>query len=121
MIKVGLLCTSPTPSLRPDMSEVVSMLEGKTSIPEITPEASTSGEDLRFKAIREFQQAKQRSQQNTGHNPTPVTRQESSSTSGQDLYEIQEESYSKSTTMRDQTESTEGWSSKTGQEPSYHQ
>ncbi|KAJ7947197.1 putative Kinase [Quillaja saponaria] len=35
MIKVALLCTNPSVAVRPTMSEVVSMLEGKTSIPDI--------------------------------------------------------------------------------------
>ncbi|XP_019190172.1 PREDICTED: probable leucine-rich repeat receptor-like serine/threonine-protein kinase At3g14840 isoform X2 [Ipomoea nil] len=34
MIKVALLCTNPSPDLRPFMSEVVNMLEGNDDIPE---------------------------------------------------------------------------------------
>ncbi|XP_031120680.1 probable leucine-rich repeat receptor-like serine/threonine-protein kinase At3g14840 [Ipomoea triloba] len=34
MIKVALLCTNPSPVLRPSMSAVVSMLEGRDDIPE---------------------------------------------------------------------------------------
>ncbi|KAJ4703725.1 putative Kinase [Melia azedarach] len=55
MIKVSLLCTNASPSLRPTMSEVVSMLEGKTTIPDIMPEAGSYSEDLRFKALRDHQ------------------------------------------------------------------
>ncbi|KAL0305575.1 UNVERIFIED_CONTAM: putative LRR receptor-like serine/threonine-protein kinase RFK1 [Sesamum radiatum] len=33
VVKVALLCTKPTPSVRPTMSEVVQMLEGKMAIP----------------------------------------------------------------------------------------
>ncbi|KAK9064304.1 hypothetical protein SSX86_015684 [Deinandra increscens subsp. villosa] len=54
VVKVALLCTNVSPSMRPTMSEVVNMLEGKTCVPEIAPEAS-GNEDLRFKAMRDFQ------------------------------------------------------------------
>ncbi|KAM7500588.1 hypothetical protein LguiA_025002 [Lonicera macranthoides] len=59
MVKIALLCTNASPSLRPIMSEVVNMLEGKISIPEIIPEPSTYTEDLRFKAMRDFHREKQ--------------------------------------------------------------
>ncbi|KAL9455847.1 hypothetical protein AB3S75_005136 [Citrus x aurantiifolia] len=49
MIKVALLCTNASPSLRPTMSEVVSMLEGSSNIPDVIPEAETY---LKFKAMR---------------------------------------------------------------------
>lgn len=35
MIKVALLCTNPSPALRPTMSSVVSMLKGRTNIQEL--------------------------------------------------------------------------------------
>ncbi|KAL4563394.1 hypothetical protein LXL04_027435 [Taraxacum kok-saghyz] len=54
MVKVALLCTNGSPSVRPTMTEVVSMLDGKTYVPEIVPEASGYSEDLRFKAMRDF-------------------------------------------------------------------
>ena len=53
MIKVALLCTSVSPSLRPNMSDVVNMLEGTTAIPDLSPEANSYDQDLRFKTIRE--------------------------------------------------------------------
>ena len=53
MIKVALLCTSASPSLRPTMSEVVGMLEGTISIPDSVPNAGSYDDDLRFKAIRD--------------------------------------------------------------------
>uniref|UniRef100_A0A7N0REY2 non-specific serine/threonine protein kinase n=1 Tax=Kalanchoe fedtschenkoi TaxID=63787 RepID=A0A7N0REY2_KALFE len=53
MIRVALLCTNASPSLRPNMSEVVSMLEGAAEIPDVVPESSGYGEDLRFKALRD--------------------------------------------------------------------
>ncbi|KAE8728740.1 putative LRR receptor-like serine/threonine-protein kinase [Hibiscus syriacus] len=53
MIKMALLCTNGSPSLRPTMSEVVGMLEGTTDIPEIVPDPGSYNQDLRFKAIRD--------------------------------------------------------------------
>ncbi|XP_024923187.3 probable LRR receptor-like serine/threonine-protein kinase At1g07650 isoform X2 [Ziziphus jujuba] len=35
MIKVAMLCTNPSPALRPSMSAVVSMLEGRTTVHEL--------------------------------------------------------------------------------------
>lgn len=49
MLNLALLCTSLSPTLRPSMSSVVSMLEGKTPI-----QAAISGnknQDARFKAF----------------------------------------------------------------------
>ena len=56
MIKVALLCTNASQSLRPTMSEVVSMLEARMPIPDMIPGPSTYTEDLRFKAMRDFRQ-----------------------------------------------------------------
>ncbi|XP_060195249.1 uncharacterized protein LOC132624497 [Lycium barbarum] len=58
-IKVALLCTSATPSLRPIMSEAVGMLEGKRDVPDDIPEASMYTDDLRFKALKDFQRERQ--------------------------------------------------------------
>ena len=54
VVKVALLCTNGSPAIRPTMSEVVNMLDGKTCVPEIVPEANGYTEDLRFKAMRDF-------------------------------------------------------------------
>ncbi|XP_043807964.1 probable LRR receptor-like serine/threonine-protein kinase RFK1 isoform X3 [Manihot esculenta] len=54
MIKVAMLCTNASPTIRPSMSEVVNMLEGRMSIPDIVPEPSGYTEDLRFKAMRDL-------------------------------------------------------------------
>ncbi|KAF7803233.1 putative LRR receptor-like serine/threonine-protein kinase RFK1 isoform X2 [Senna tora] len=56
MIKVALLCTNASPSLRPTMSEVVNMLEGQMDIPDVVPEPNAYNEDLRFKALRDLGQ-----------------------------------------------------------------
>ncbi|PIN21905.1 Serine/threonine protein kinase [Handroanthus impetiginosus] len=59
VVKIALLCTNATPSLRPTMSEIVQMLEGKMEIPEVTPEGSKYTNDVRFKAMKDFHQQRQ--------------------------------------------------------------
>ena len=55
IMKVALLCTNPSPTLRPTMSAVVSMLEGQTAVHELIMDIiSIYGNDLRFKALREY-------------------------------------------------------------------
>lgn len=54
VVKIGLQCTNATPSVRPTMSEVVQMLEGKMALPVVTPEGSTYTNDVRFKAMKDF-------------------------------------------------------------------
>ncbi|XP_042940492.1 probable LRR receptor-like serine/threonine-protein kinase At1g07650 isoform X2 [Carya illinoinensis] len=53
MVKVALLCTNPSPALRPTMSAVVSMLEGQTATHELVMDPSIYGDELRFKALRD--------------------------------------------------------------------
>ncbi|KAL4627271.1 hypothetical protein ACB092_05G156200 [Castanea dentata] len=52
MTKVALLCINPSPTLRPTMTAVVSMLEGRTVVQELTMEASTYANDVRFESFR---------------------------------------------------------------------
>ncbi|KAB1221472.1 hypothetical protein CJ030_MR2G028847 [Morella rubra] len=60
MIKVALLCTNPSPALRPTMSAVVSMLEGQTLVNEDFMDPSIYGDEYNFKALREqFDQTQQ--------------------------------------------------------------
>ncbi|GLU13865.1 hypothetical protein SLE2022_304750 [Rubroshorea leprosula] len=51
MIKVALLCTNPSPALRPIMSSVVSMLEGRTLVPELIMDPSISGDESRLPTL----------------------------------------------------------------------
>ncbi|ESQ30075.1 hypothetical protein EUTSA_v10011204mg [Eutrema salsugineum] len=54
MLNIALLCTNPSPTLRPPMSSVVSMLEGKSKVqpPLVKREADPSGAAaMRFKAF----------------------------------------------------------------------
>ena len=68
VVKVALLCTNGSPSVRPTMSEVVNMLEGKTCVPEIVPEGNGSTLDLRFKAMRDFRGQSQSGSQSQSQN-----------------------------------------------------
>ena len=53
MIKVALLCTNPSPVLRPVMTAVVSMLEGRIVIDELTRGPSIYGNEWGFEALRD--------------------------------------------------------------------
>ncbi|KAI4321798.1 hypothetical protein MLD38_035140 [Melastoma candidum] len=55
MLDLALLCTNPSPTLRPPMSSVVSMLEGRTAIqaPTIRRRDATNS-DARFKALEKL-------------------------------------------------------------------
>jgi hypothetical protein len=96
MVKVALLCTNASSSLRPTMSEVVSMLEGRMTVPDVIPEPSSYSEDLRFKAMRDLHRQRQEHSSSGSqiHNSTTVHTFDSSSTSGYDLGEIKPESRS---------------------------
>ncbi|KAK9937794.1 hypothetical protein M0R45_014563 [Rubus argutus] len=62
MLNLALLCTNPSPTLRPPMSSVVSMLEGKSPIqaPLIKRGSITSmDQDARFKAFERLSQDSQ--------------------------------------------------------------
>ncbi|KAL0800299.1 hypothetical protein Bca101_055474 [Brassica carinata] len=54
MIKVSLLCSNKSPTLRPTMSEVVKMLEGETEIEQIIADPGVYGDELRFKRSSEI-------------------------------------------------------------------
>lgn len=59
MLNIGLLCTNPSPTLRPLMSSVVSMLEGKIPIQAPLIKCGSPNEDLRFKAFERIAQDSQ--------------------------------------------------------------
>ncbi|CAN6803468.1 unnamed protein product [Brassica oleracea] len=54
MIKVSLLCSNKSPTLRPTMSEVVKMLEGETEIEQNIADPGVYGDELRFKRFSEI-------------------------------------------------------------------
>ncbi|XP_050287450.1 probable leucine-rich repeat receptor-like serine/threonine-protein kinase At3g14840 [Quercus robur] len=53
MIKVALLCTNPSPVLRPVMTAVVNMLEGRIVIDELTRGPSIYGDEWGFEALKD--------------------------------------------------------------------
>ncbi|KAG4386139.1 hypothetical protein GLYMA_12G231800v4 [Glycine max] len=59
MLQLALLCTNPSPTLRPCMSSVVSMLDGKTPIQAPIIKRGDSAEDVRFKAFEMLSQDSQ--------------------------------------------------------------
>ncbi|GKV25066.1 hypothetical protein SLEP1_g34563 [Rubroshorea leprosula] len=52
MLNVALLCTNASPTLRPTMSQVVSMLEGRTAVQDLLLDPGFSAINAKFKAIR---------------------------------------------------------------------
>eukprot|EP00258_Populus_trichocarpa_P021323 XP_024437342.1 probable LRR receptor-like serine/threonine-protein kinase At1g29720 isoform X1 [Populus trichocarpa] len=95
MIKLALLCTNASPSLRPAMSEVVSMLEGQTSIQEMISDPSIYGDDLHSKLLKgHYQQVIDQSLNSTQDLFPPSDKSwiGNSSASAHDLYPINPES-----------------------------
>jgi hypothetical protein len=93
MIKVALLCTNPSPAFRPTMSAVVSMLEGQTIVDEVTMDPSIYGDELGFSALRDqFEQLQPVPMSSSGAeslmHSSDATWVGSSSTSAQDLYQV---------------------------------
>ncbi|KAH9749171.1 putative LRR receptor-like serine/threonine-protein kinase RFK1 [Citrus sinensis] len=102
MIKIALLCTNASPSLRPTMSEVVSMLEGSSNIPDVIPEAGGLSEDLRFKTLRDHPREMNSSglEGSLSHYSSSASFLPGSS-STDDVREINAEAYLKFKAMRD--------------------
>ncbi|KAL5564119.1 hypothetical protein UlMin_027283, partial [Ulmus minor] len=59
MLHLALLCTNPSPTLRPPMSSVVSMLDGKIPVQAPIIKRSTTNQDPRFKAFEKLTQDSQ--------------------------------------------------------------
>ncbi|KAK8678143.1 hypothetical protein V6N13_143653 [Hibiscus sabdariffa] len=53
MTRVALLCTNSSPALRPTMSEVVNMLEGRTIVPELVMDPSIFADESRLGALKD--------------------------------------------------------------------
>ena len=94
MVKVALLCTNVSASLRPSMSEAVSMLEGQIPVPDVVPEPRTYKEDLRFRAMRDLHRQRGDHSSSISHTHNSITAHafESTSTTGFDFSEINSES-----------------------------
>ncbi|KAF8413667.1 hypothetical protein HHK36_001659 [Tetracentron sinense] len=56
MLNLALLCTNPSPTLRPSMSAVVSMLEGRIPVQVPIVKRASRNEDSRFKAFEKLSQ-----------------------------------------------------------------
>ena len=86
MINIALLCTSTSSPLRPTMSSVVSMLEGRTVVQSHISEPNLSTNYWSIKSMRSRHQevhSQEQSQSITMDGP-----QTASSTSASDLYPI---------------------------------
>jgi hypothetical protein len=89
MIKVALLCANASPSLRPSMPAVVSMLEGQTSIQEVISDPTIYGDGSQFKQVNydHFQQVLDQSCSTQDHVfSSDKTWNVSTSMSAHDLY-----------------------------------
>ncbi|XP_071742644.1 probable LRR receptor-like serine/threonine-protein kinase RFK1 [Rutidosis leptorrhynchoides] len=87
VVKVALLCTNGSPQIRPTMSEVVSMLEGRICVPEIAPGLGNYFEDLRFQSMRGHHEDQQSSVR-TQYSGTVRSETHVSSTSSNDRFEV---------------------------------
>lgn len=90
MIKVALLCANSSPALRPTMSEVVSMLEGRTDVHEVTVNPSIYDDEMRFRAFTDdsdpnMQESFQETQSFIHSSDTKWTASSSSSVQNSDM------------------------------------
>ena len=53
MMNIALLSTKVSPAVRPAMSSVVSMLEGRTAVQDIVSDPSVPSDDLKLKEMKE--------------------------------------------------------------------
>ncbi|KAL2926246.1 hypothetical protein RDABS01_007051 [Bienertia sinuspersici] len=91
IIQVALLCINPSPALRPTMSKVLSMLEGKTKVEELVLEPNSSyGHEWMYRASKRFEnQITETETQSLIHSSCAPTGELSSCTSVQyDLYPV---------------------------------
>lgn len=65
MINIALVCTNPSPTLRPSMSSVVSMLEGKLPVQAPIIKRTTSDDEMRFKSFEKLSNDSQTTQVST--------------------------------------------------------
>ncbi|KAI4333485.1 hypothetical protein L6164_018289 [Bauhinia variegata] len=54
MIEVGFLCTNVTAARRPNMSSVVSILEGRTVVPELVSDCSEAFDEMKLEEMRQY-------------------------------------------------------------------
>ena len=53
MLNIALLCTTISSAVRPAMSSVVSMLEGRTAVQDIVSDPSAPSDDLKLEEMKE--------------------------------------------------------------------
>ena len=90
VINVALLCTSISPAVRPTMSSVVSILEGRVHVQDISSSLSISNDDLKLKELRKQSEIYHEKNTSEGQIPSMSTDGPwtASSTSDADLYPI---------------------------------
>ncbi|KAM5585977.1 hypothetical protein ABKV19_005074 [Rosa sericea] len=92
MVKVALLCINPAAALRPNMSAVVSMLEGRAPVDELIMDPSIYSEEMRLTALRNpFEQIAEESAGGTKsliHSSDASWNGSSAPTTSSDLYKI---------------------------------
>ena len=97
VIHIALLCSNPSPGLRPAMSTVVSMLEGRSDVDELVMDRDLYDDELRFKPLRK--QYNQILREGSASENRSLVRSSnrkrtgSSSTAAHDLYPYQFHSY----------------------------
>lgn len=90
VINVALLCTSISPAVRPTMSSVVSMLEGRAHVQDISSSLSISNDGVKLKELRKQYEVYHEKNMSEGQIPSMSTDGPwtASSTSDADLYPI---------------------------------
>uniref|UniRef100_A0A9I9DZK6 non-specific serine/threonine protein kinase n=1 Tax=Cucumis melo TaxID=3656 RepID=A0A9I9DZK6_CUCME len=88
MIKIALHCTNVSPAARPNMSSVVSMLEGRQEIEDVVSNPSVTKEARNAAWTRLLQDDEQSNNANQKHGLFANVSTTGSSTSGSDLYPI---------------------------------
>ena len=88
MIKVALLCTNATPKLRPSMSSVLSMLEGKTVVPEFVSDPNEVKDEMKLEEMRQYYYQKEENKRNEAKSVSNDIDEQWSPTSTSDLYPV---------------------------------
>ncbi|WVZ00674.1 hypothetical protein V8G54_026743 [Vigna mungo] len=91
VIKVGLLCTNVTANVRPTMSTVLSMLEGKAVIPEFISDSSEIMDEKKLEAMRQYYSQIEENESNETHRNHSSSKDgpwTASSSSAADLYPV---------------------------------
>lgn len=91
-INVALLCTNVSPAFRPTMSSVLSILEGKTDIQELTPDSSSKPKDDIAAMRKHYQLIQEGSMDSQTHSMSIEEPWTGSSSSAVDLYPVNPDS-----------------------------